>query len=125
MQIERAPKAHRGVSTLMHVGDDGLPKDLGGINFPAPKTWMIIGGIAALGWFLALFAVNRVVDSAVSGIDSDSTAQLANELFTGITSSLNTLLLILGVVAALAATGVGIWGWYQERAPETLDTPAV
>lgn len=92
--------------------------------YMAPKRGRMVAGLlggAALGWFLALLAVNSVVANVVSGIDSTSTAQVANEVFTGITSGLTHLLLTLGAVAALGAAAVVTWGWYRER---TQDTPA-
>jgi len=44
-----APRQQAGVSTLMHVGADGMPT---GIDWRSPKTWAVIGGVAAALWWL-------------------------------------------------------------------------
>jgi hypothetical protein len=60
-----------------------------------------------------------VVDSVVSGIDSQAGAVVAAEIFNGITSGLSALLLTLVIVGGLASSGVFAWNWYSGRAVGT------
>lgn len=93
---------------------------VGAIYF-APKKWQmgaILAGAAAVGFMATRLLVSATVDSVVSRIESTTGANVAYEIFDGLTGGLTRLLVILAVIAGLGALIVGGWLYYTEERPE-------
>jgi hypothetical protein len=80
---------------------------------------VVMLGAAGVAWLLASALVNRLVSTVVGNIESNTAAAVAEEVFAGLTSGLTRILLILGVVAAVGALGVGGWLYYAREREES------
>lgn len=57
MVIEYGPPGHKGVTTIMGVGNDGLPEGVGDVSLKSVSGY---GAVAALGaWIYAKGAKNK------------------------------------------------------------------
>lgn len=94
-----------------------------GAVYFAPRKWVmgaIMAGAAAVGFVVARLLVAAMVNSVVSDIQSTAGANVAIEIFDGLTGGLNELLVILAVMAGLAAAIVGGWVYFgTERGEDT------
>lgn len=89
----------------------------GAIYF-APNRWHVaiaLLGAAALGWLLAGWAVNLIVGSIVGGIETPTTAAVAEQIFSGVLDGLINLLIWLAVAAGVLSLGVFAWDYYSGR----------
>lgn len=84
------------------------------------RTAVIMLGAAGVAWLLALLLVNGLVRTVVANVESTTAATIADEVFTHVTSGLNQILLFLGLLAVVAALGVGGWLYFtKEREGES------
>ena len=99
-----------------------------GALYFAPSRWVVaasILGAAALGWFLTWLAVGMFVDSIVDSIQTDTTAQVAYEVFNGVTSGLSGLLISLAVLGVICALCVMGWDWLRANLDKREAEPTV
>lgn len=92
-----------------------------GALFFAPRRGrmlMVMLGAAGVAWLAASLLVTQLISPVVGNIESTTAAAVADEVFTGITSGLTRILLILGVGSAVAALAVGVWLYFSRERPE-------
>lgn len=92
-----------------------------GALFFAPRRGrmlMVMLGAAGVAWLAASLLVTQLISTVVGNIESTTAAAVADEVFTGITSGLTRILLILGVGSAVAALAVGVWLYFSRERPE-------
>ncbi len=80
-------------------------------------------GSVALAWAVARLALNTVLNLIVAGIESNTAATVAREVFTQLTGGLGRILVWLGVIAAVASGLVVLWNWLAERRNTPSETP--
>lgn len=95
---------------------------VGGAVYLAPNRQRIgalLLILGAVGWIVSSVSINSVVASIISDIESSDAANIAAEVFDGITGGLETLLIILGILALMGAVGIAGWTMYQ-RSVDTV-----
>jgi hypothetical protein len=95
---------------------------VGALYFAPKRGRMVVAmlGAAGVAWLLASLLVSNLINTVVGNIESTTAAAVADEVFTGITAGLTRILLILGVVAAVAAIGVGVWLYFGREREEPV-----
>ncbi len=100
----------------------------GGALYFAPHRGLMsvyLLGAAALGWLLAWLAVRLVGNAIVSSIDSTTTADVADAVFTGVTNGLTTILVVLALVAGVGSVLVGWWLYREEGVGDDEASPPI